>query len=163
MSYRYTLTRSWANSDLFAPALAGRLCWVMLNPSTADDVKNDATTTRCINFSRDNGYASLILVNLFAVRTPDPAILRTFDDPVGPDNETLRADAIASSDAVVVAWGASVPKALGTSQQSRTVMACLLSGHSPLCLGRTAAGHPRHPLYVKANQPLIPFTTSESR
>jgi hypothetical protein len=43
---------------------------------------------------------------------------------------------------VVAAWGASVPR---------------ISRVDLRCLGTTKSGHPRHPLYVKGDHPLVPF------
>ena len=146
--YRYDLTRRWAAGPT--------ALWVMLNPSTADADIDDPTIRRCIGFSKRDGYGSLTVVNLFAYRATDPKDLLTADDPEGPDNWWHVQRAVRSSDAVVFAWGA----------------ASIADGHhlwhggalipSPLCLGHTLSGAPRHPLYVKGDQPFVPFTGGAS-
>src|SRR5262245_19133112 len=78
--YRYWLTRTWDNS-------LRRVCWVMLNPSTADAEQDDPTIRRCVGFARSWGAGGIIVVNLFAFRASDPKALLRAADPVGPDND----------------------------------------------------------------------------
>ena len=141
--YRYDLGRRWAPGP--------RLLWVMLNPSTADAMEDDPTIRRCIGFSKRDGYGSLIVVNLYAYRATNPKALLTADDPEGPDNWWHIQRAVRSSDAVVYAWGAT------TMPSDRHLWHGGALIPSPLCLGHTKAGHPRHPLYVKGDQPFVPF------
>ena len=59
----------------------------MLNPSRADEERNDATIRRCIGFAGDWDFGILEVVNLFALMSTDPAALLKAKDPVGPDND----------------------------------------------------------------------------
>lgn len=79
-TYRYSLTRVWDESR-------PRVCFVMLNPSTADASANDPTIVRCRNFAYSWNYGSLEVVNLFAYRATNPRVLRTVQDPIGPEND----------------------------------------------------------------------------
>ena len=128
----------------------------MLNPSTADGSRDDPTIRRVIGFSRRWGFASALVVNLFAWRATRPADLLDAEDPVGPDNDGTVLDVVARSDAILLAHGA-LPRRLAPRAE---VVAALLRGAGPgvRCLGRTASGWPRHPLYVRgdtAPQPLV--------
>ena len=144
--YRYTLTRGWSAGTAMA--------FVMLNPSTADAMIDDPTIRRCISFARREGHGTLHVVNLFAIRSPSPAAIIREADPVGPDNLRHIAATIDASQEVVVAWGAH-PLA---ERQEQVVMKFITDyGHTPKCLGLTKNDHPRHPLYVRADAPLIPF------
>ena len=138
--YRYSLIRSvsmWGK---------GRCCFVMLNPSTADEVQNDPTVRRCINFAAGWGYASLWVVNIFALRATDPAELRKVTDPVGPENDAHLAAAFRQANIVIAAWGNQGQ--LGS--RSSDVRALMARTGTPIrCLGMTAMGEPRHPLYVR--------------
>lgn len=150
-TYRYTLTRDWALG-------IGRVCWVMLNPSTADETADDPTIRRCIRFSQDAGYQSLVVVNLFAARTTDPKHLLAFDDPHGPVNYMALASETARADRVVFAWGA-YPHL--TKLRAIDVEAmCARRDITPYCLGTTKHGAPKHPLYVPAAQPFVPFVAA---
>ena len=62
--YRYLLTRHWGAGPV--------MCWIMLNPSTATADADDPTVTRCRCFARREGYARLVIVNLFGLRSPSP-------------------------------------------------------------------------------------------
>lgn len=156
--YRYHLTReSWIGGD-------GRLCWAMMNPSTADDTIDDATIRRVIRFTQDHGYASLVVVNLFAARSTEPDDLLRIDDPIGPQNAFAISCAVDEANAVVFAWGGSTPRKLrpyAEAQAAFIAHVCRGHGHIPLCLDVTASGEPRHPLYMPAATRLRPHPTSE--
>lgn len=142
-TYRYDLTRTWDSGP--------RALFIMLNPSTATAEVLDPTVRRCLGFSRAWGMGSLVVLNLFALRSTDPKALLTHPDPVGPENDaTIRRYVEAQGDMpVVAAWG--VHGTLGErDEQVRQLVAD--AGVTVLCLGRTRGGHPRHPLYLKSSQ-----------
>ena len=97
-AYRYRLTRCWT-SDLFRDG-DGQMLVVGLNPSTADAVHDDPTVRRCIGFAHREGCAELVIVNLFALRSPTPRRLVYAADPVGPENDRhIEAAALAAAEA----------------------------------------------------------------
>lgn len=147
--YRYNLVRCWNDSGRLLP-------WIMLNPSTADANVDDPTIRRCMTFADDWGYDGIIVVNLFAYRATDPKALALAYDPFGPLNkEALGHHVLRTADKVMAAWGAN--RAVDQALAIPKVRALLTS--LPLhCLGTTAAGHPRHPLYVKATTKPVPYT-----
>ena len=63
--YRYTLTREWNNVKPF-------ILFIGLNPSTADETKDDPTIRREIGFSHLWGFGGMIKCNIFGFRTTDP-------------------------------------------------------------------------------------------
>ncbi|MDE3112519.1 MAG: DUF1643 domain-containing protein [Chloroflexota bacterium] len=144
-AYRYALRRSWARGQ--------RAAFVMLNPNTADAVRDDPTIRRCVGFARRWGCGSLDVVNLFAYRTVDPRVLARVADPVGPENDRHLARAIRGADLVVYAWGA-FPLARERAER----LAATLGGTPALCLGLTRTGAPRHPLYLRADTALRPIS-----
>lgn len=146
-SYRYLLTRP-ATWDV--PERSAAL-FVMLNPSTADAEIDDPTIRRCRGFARDWSCNGLSVVNLYAFRSVSPKALWQHHDPVGPEANFWLAEAARKHGDVVCAWGANakperVREVVAIFQRIRVRM---------FCLGITKAGAPRHPLYVKADQPLI--------
>jgi hypothetical protein len=150
--YRYRLVRE----DLGLLG-TGTLLWIMLNPSTADAHADDPTIRRVRSFTEREGFGRLEVVNLFALRATNPDALREAEerdeDPVGPENRRHIAEAIAEADRVVAAWGALAP---GTRAAEVRLQAANLK-RGLWCLGETSDGSPRHPLYVKGDQPLVPF------
>lgn len=145
--YRYWLTRG----------REPRLPIVMLNPSTADESKDDPTIRRCMSFARREGYAGITVCNLFALRATDPAALRKHPDPFGPNNNQYLAAMIERATepkTVLCAWGAF------NFNSGITYAAEALLRHQNatlVCLGRTKEGAPRHPLFVAGNTPFEPF------
>jgi hypothetical protein len=152
MLYRYRLTREigpW-------PRIA---CFVMLNPSTADAVIDDNTIKRCMGFALRWSCGELFVANLFAFRATDPLDLLRAVDPIGPGNNDYVIGAACraheSGGPVVAAWGTHG----GHSDRDRYVMSLLTQtlGIPVQCLGTTAEGYPRHPLYLRKEAALEPY------
>src|SRR5512132_1306567 len=77
--YRYALWRVGGHTE--------DLCnFLLLNPSSADEATNDPTSERCERRARRWGFGGLIVTNLFALCSTDPAGLRRVADPIGPEN-----------------------------------------------------------------------------
>jgi len=123
----------------------------MLNPSTADERRDDPTIRRCIGFARRWGFGGVEIVNLFALRASDPRALRRASDPVGPDNDRHIARVAARATLVVVAWGV-----WGGLRGRSAALRARLSRRAPRCLGLTRSGEPRHLLYLRADARLVP-------
>lgn len=144
--YRYGLSRVW---DASAPDLL----FVMLNPSTADEHRNDPTIERCQRRARALGFGGMRIANLFAFRATRPADLRRAADPVGPANDAALATWSGTCAMTIAAWGVH-----GTFRGRDRAVRAMLRGDLRH-LGLTRAGHPRHPLYVPYAAPLHPFPT----
>ena len=141
-AYRYRLSRHW--DDRLPEAT-----FVMLNPSTADGLTDDATIRKCMGFARRWGMGGLYVGNLFAVRATLPKDMMIAPDPVGPDNrdhlEWICERASTNGGVTVCAWGANG----SYMDQDETFMAWALDrGVLPYCLRLTKGGAPEHPLYV---------------
>jgi hypothetical protein len=136
--YRYTLTRTW---DWDLP----QINFLMLNPSTADDVDNDPTVERCERRARMWNYGGLIVTNLFAFRSTDPAYMKAALDPVGPDNDAAIVAAATDAQLVVCAWGKD-----GLHLGRGDVIRKRLSMFTPLYCLRISEStqQPWHPLYL---------------
>lgn len=146
-TYRYALFRRWGHGPT--------LCWVMLNPSVADAFRSDPTLTRCIGFTKRFGdYGGLTIVNLYALRSTNPDKLWRHKDPVGPLGDQFIQEQAGSRTSVIAAWGAHGTRN-GRGRQVADTLAD--AGIALYCLGTTANGQPKHPLYVKANTPLVPY------
>ena len=150
--YRYRLTRRWGDPD--APTVV----WCCLNPSSADAFVDDRTVRRIVGFTDRWGFQSLQVVNLFALRATRRGALTISSHR--SDLATIRPCSQPSTRprSYIAAWGAH-PRA---ARRARQVLQ-LLDEHrgSPpralMCLGRTAAGHPCHPLYLRRDTPLEVF------
>jgi hypothetical protein len=59
--YRYRLSRIWEPDRQ-------RVCWIMLNPSTATHDVTDPTVERTLRFAQLWGYGAVEVVNLFVYR-----------------------------------------------------------------------------------------------
>lgn len=145
--YRYELVREWSTSEL-APNTVneGQVVFCLLNPSTADADKDDRTITRCVGFAQNWGYSRMVVVNLYAYRTPDPDKLPECSDPVGEDNDNYILKHAKEAALFVVGWGTKSPSPI----RQNTVLDMLRSsGIIVQALGVNSDGTPKHPLYVR--------------
>jgi hypothetical protein len=139
--WRYLLWRRWD------PALPVAN-FLMLNPSTADELKLDPSCTRARLYAERWGYGALIVTNIFGWRATDPAQMKAVRDPVGRGNNRAILRAALESQLVVCAWG-NHGAHLGRSQH---VLALLRDAAVPLhALRVNGAGEPAHPLYLPGN------------
>lgn len=144
--YRYQLKRRWEGGD-------GRCVFIGLNPSTADVSADDPTIRRCIGFAQDWGFNELIMVNLFAYRTPHPSILKQYDDPVGAGNRRALRRACDDAQRIVVAWGNH-----GTHLDQASRFADIWAKYTLYCFGMSKNNQPLHPLYQRREAKLQQYS-----
>ena len=136
--WRYLLWRCW---DPKGPTAN----FLMLNPSTADEVKLDPSCTRARNYAEQWGYGSIFITNLFGWRATDPDDMKAAADPVGRGNDRAILEAARRSAIVVCAWGnhgEHRDRALAVRKN------LLDSGVKLHYLRMNGSGHPAHPLYL---------------
>lgn len=136
--WRYLLWRRWDRARPVANFL-------MLNPSTADEVKLDPTCSRARDYAERWGYGALVVTNVFAWRATDPAQLKAARDPVGPANDRAIARAAREAAIVVCAWGNH-----GAHLGRAEAVVRLLEGAGVQvhALRVNGTGQPAHPLYL---------------
>jgi hypothetical protein len=146
--HRYLLSRTWEPTR---PTVV----FVMLNPSTADAFALDPTVRRCAGFSQSWGAGSLIVANIFALRSTNPTALYAHPDPVGPLNDEALAALPGVSRTLVAAWG-NHGALNGRGEAVRRV----LNGEglpALVCFGVTKKKFPRHPLFVPGVTVPVPY------
>lgn len=153
MKFRYLLQRTW---DWDKPTIA----FVMLNPSTADEVKNDPTVSRCQVRAHQMGYGTLRVVNIFAFRSTNPKNLYEVDDPIGPDNDLMILKGIVSAKMIVCAWGRD-GKLKGRGKEVLRNIAAY--GREIHVLRVNDDGQPGHPLYQSYDCVPYLFTNPETK
>lgn len=141
--HRYTLVRVW---DEEKPSIM-----IMgLNPSTADETKNDPTVRRFIGFAKKWGYGSLYVTNMFAFRATYPEDLYKAEDPVGPENDYWIRKISSIADLVVLAYGNH-----GAYRNRHEEILKMVK--NPYCIKITKMNLPIHPLYTGYTEEPIPF------
>ena len=154
-AYRYRLWREW---DTSRPTLA----FLMLNPSTADDLDVDPTLTRCLARAVANDFGRLEVVNLFPLRATSFDELLSHADPLGPRSLANGSilETVDRASMVICAWGsheAATPRSTDTLHLLRiTSMADKL-----FHLGLNSDGSPKHPLYIAKTTHPRPFIGNE--
>ena len=151
--YRYVLARRVGFSDR-------AICFLMLNPSTADESVDDNTISRVIDYANRWGFGWAYVVNLSPFRATDPKDMKA----AGPEPDDVWAENVRSilevaqaSEQVIVAYGADGKI---ENRASRVLADLQASGIAPDCFGLTKAGYPLHPLYLKKSLEPQPFQWS---
>ncbi|HEX2914391.1 MAG TPA: DUF1643 domain-containing protein [Chloroflexia bacterium] len=101
--HRYLLEIKLLESEVSRP----RLAVILKNPSTAGAQRSDPTVGKVESWARKQGFASVIYVNLFALRSTKPAPLNhySYEQAVGPENDYFIRQALEQADTIVAAWG----------------------------------------------------------
>jgi hypothetical protein len=134
-AHRYALWRVWSMNPNW-------LVVVGLNPSTADELTNDPTVTRCMERARRWGYGGLIMLNLFSLRATDPKVMKLDPQPTTPEHDVWLRHMLSEAGMVLAAWGNH-----GTWKNRWLDFENLYAG-TVMCLGTTKSDMPTHPLYV---------------
>ncbi len=147
LRYRY-----WLHRDLSTAGDEG-LVFVMLNPSTADEVNDDPSVRRCMAFGRRWGYRELTVVNLFALRATRPDDLRRHgNEAIGERNDEvlcwMRQHPATSM--IVAAWGNH-----GTHLNRDAAVMSIIQ--PAMALRITKPGCPAHPLYLPLSARPVPY------
>lgn len=150
--YRYVLERIW---DARLP----KLCYLMMNPSTATEVDNDPTIERCQRRAVKLGFGAITIVNMFPFRETYSSQLGLVPDLIGdPDHaDSAITQAVKSADLTICGWGEHTEVIL---PRVRHVINVLkengLSGRL-YALHINKDGSPQHPLYVGYDKQPIPW------
>jgi hypothetical protein len=158
--YRFRLDRWWG--------IGPRVCWLMCNPSKADETRDDLTVKKCMTFSARWGYSGLTIVNRWDFVATSPAALIRSSQPESERNSSALRTIAKDCEEVIVAWGC-----------SRTLREMRLRGHDVFnatelmyletpylkfsCLGLSKDGTPRHPSRIAYSTAREPFDWEKAR
>lgn len=176
---RYVLIRRWGH-ELVKGEPTGDpgvmpLTWIMLNPSTAGAVDDDATIRKCVGYAKRWGYGGIRVLNLFDLIATYPRALRDAPMPCSPANERVWAEWLRPMNGgtewsllelrpdVVVGWGDSAD--VGCTRTRKLLLDrdrwaaefLARSGIEPMCLGLTKRGHPLHPVRTPYDLERVPW------
>jgi hypothetical protein len=135
--WRYLLWRRWGDGPVAN--------FLMLNPSTADEVKLDPSCTRARNYAERWRYGALVVTNLFGWRATDPDEMKAARHPVGRGNDAAILQAALGADVVVCAWG---NHGLHRRRSEYVITYLRKAGVKLHVLRMNGCGEPAHPLYL---------------
>lgn len=169
--YRYTLHRQWEATPMpmckdcelhqgWCPSLGimcessvhRALCVIGLNPSTADETKDDPTIRRDIGYAKRWGFGSLVKTNIFAWRDTDPAKMKAQAEPIGADNNRHIVEQARRAGLVLCAWGR---HGLHLGRGQAVLELLKAEGIKAHALYINMDGTPKHTLYCRGD--LRPF------
>ena len=136
---RYSLKREWDKSK-------NKILYIMLNPSFADEKKDDPTIRRLISFTKKFNSGGFLVGNIFTTITPNP---KEIDRSKGISDKNFKElfKLINKVDQIVYAWG-------NTVEEPQLLKELVLT---PKCFGKNLNGTPKHPLYLPKNSKLITY------
>ena len=139
--FRYALWRIWDKSK-------EALLFIGLNPSTANDIKNDPTIMKLVGFSKSWGFGGLYAGNLFSIVSANPDVLffeSSVEQPNGLNDQAIKQmNKLCST--VLVGWGE-----WGQNAGLRPSQVLSLIGERAFCLKVNKSGEPSHPLYLPSS------------
>lgn len=151
--YRYSLSRQLSPlSD--GPKIAH---FIGVNPSVANRKDNDPTVRRELGFCRLLGFDVYIKTNAYDLVATNPDDLKRSEHRfTSLCMEAIRTAAL-RADTTILAWGA-FPVFRERFRQIVDELTCMEI--TPMCLGLTRDGYPRHPLYLGYSAKLQPYPCS---
>lgn len=162
-THRYLLWRAISDEEITkrgGTPQEGCMLWCGLNPSTADEAVSDPTCTREIRHTARFGFRKYLKWNVFAIRSTDPRGIRSALDAFGPENMSALDLALSYRPAwTVAAWG---PKARHKAGDIVALSKLELDPRCGVdrlrCLRVTKDGYPQHPLYLRSDSRLLPYS-----
>lgn len=141
--YRYLLWRIW---NIYRPLrnLIG------LNPSTANEFKNDPTITRDMVRADRDGFGGIVRTNMYGYCSAYPDVLLGDGDFVGTENDDYIRYGISISKQTVCGWGSFPPVVKRAPEVLKMIP-------EPYCLGINADGQPKHPLYISYKTQVVKY------
>ena len=142
------------------------LICVGINPSTAQPGDLDNTLKSVQRIALRNGFASFIMVNVYAQRATNPDAMEKTCNPL-LHRENLEAFryvlSISEKPTVWAAWGTIIEKRDYLKDCLRDMIAAGEAyGANWVCAGKCSKkGHPHHPLYLRKDEKLRPFPVAE--
>lgn len=143
--YRYSFTREWDKNKK-------KILFILLNPSTASEIKNDATISRIETHSKNLEMGSFTVCNLFALREKNPLLLKKHKYPLGKENNNFIKINSLKADKIVCAWG---NEGEYMNQSEKTKRLLLGMKQKAYVFGLTKKDNPKHPLYLSYQTSLI--------
>ena len=132
------LSRVWSNLP--------KLSYIMLNPSTADEINDDKTIKRLIYFTQKFGYGGFYVGNIYSKITPH--VIELYKNTSHNEKKNISAikEIIEKSYKVVFAWGKTIDS---EPEWLKNLV------KKPLCFGFNKNGSPKHPLYLNKESSLF--------
>jgi hypothetical protein len=173
-TYRHALWR-WVDTEaqILPPGLtqdeqqrgvkeARAVLFVLLNPSTADELKPDLTVQKCKGFARSWGYDVVLIGNLYDFRTKSPEVLLGQPYDRFRHSDRCLPELVQMADhasRIVVGWGHDGAQYPDRVKRVRELLVGYLKpGETLMCLGETKNPRcPKHPSRLGYAQPLIPW------
>ena len=132
------------------------ILFIGMNPSTADALVDDPTCAREWTFARREGFSGMVKCNVGDYRATDPKMLVQSGIVAVSDANLPAIRQAASGAGRVVLCHGKLNKALAPAGQA-LVDALNADGVELWCFGTNADGSPKHPLYLRADTPLVRF------
>lgn len=157
--YRYRLERSVGLSGS-GPTFA----FFGVNPSTADELDDDATVRKWIGFTKTWGGSRFIVGNVWPLRSTDVRALARSPrwKDIARENWAHLECIVRQADVLVPCWGdrGKLPASMhGELDRLRAWL--VTNGHAQgkqvRCFGLTKSGDPKHPLMLPYSTPMQPL------
>lgn len=139
--FRYSLEITFGQ-NLFPRVSPAMVAWIGLNPSTATEKADDATVLRLKNRSKEWGFTSMTMLNLYAYRATDPRDMIAAGYQVGEETDRIIRQVCLRAAKVILCYGNH-----GQGERVEELFR-ILDGIQCHALKVSKSGRPSHPLYL---------------
>lgn len=144
------------------------LICIGVNPSTAAPNRLDPTLQSVERIARSNGFDSFIMLNVYAQRATSPKLMdgECHEELHRENIEALRyALSLCEQSSIWAAWGNIIETKPYLKDCLSDMIAVSLEYNANWyhCGSLSKRGHPHHPLYLRKDEPLVPFDAEAYR
>jgi hypothetical protein len=144
------------------PGIYDNLLVVGLNPSTATPKQLDPTIKRISKIAQREKFGGWMVINLYAMRTPNPDELPVERDMKLSENNLRVIEWIDNKyniGRIYAAWGTNIEKRTYLLEECQKIVDA--TEEEWYTRGRTRYGHPKHPLYVPYDEEMEWFPVQD--
>lgn len=106
MQRRYFLKRKYLSNRGTLKMNEGKLCFILINPSYADELLFDKSNMIASNIGIKEGYNEVIILNMYSLITKDKkSLIKKLDIASDALNDQTIIKECKSADKIILAWG----------------------------------------------------------
>lgn len=109
MQHRYFVKRKYTSDRMSLKMQSGKLCFILINPTYADELLFDKSNMIASNIGIREGYAEVVILNMYSLITKNKNnLIKKLNIATDALNNQIILEECDSADKIILAWGIDV-------------------------------------------------------